>query len=112
MSILIFLLLLIVSVLAQNKTEFTYNGFQGSINKLHLDGIANILPNGLLQMTDCSIDKTSYACYLHPISFKPNQLSFSTTFVFAMIPRIHNIMASSLLSVHPQISNMLSQQRT
>ncbi|CAO2840735.1 unnamed protein product [Amaranthus hypochondriacus] len=99
MSILIFILLLIVSVLAQNKTDFTYNGFQGSINKLHLDGIAKILPNGLLQMTDRLIDKTAYACYPHPITFKPNQLSFSTTFVFAMIPRIHNSSSPGLVFV-------------
>ncbi|CAO2840737.1 unnamed protein product [Amaranthus hypochondriacus] len=90
MRLVIFLLLLVVSVLAQTKTEFIYNGFQGSINKLHLDGVAKIHPNGLLQMMDHSIDKTSYACYPHPIIFKPNQLSFSTTFVFAMIPTILN----------------------
>uniref|UniRef100_A0A803M989 non-specific serine/threonine protein kinase n=1 Tax=Chenopodium quinoa TaxID=63459 RepID=A0A803M989_CHEQI len=45
--ILVVVLILAVHTLAQNETQFIYNGFQGSINKLHVDGIATILPNGL-----------------------------------------------------------------
>ncbi|XP_057536068.1 L-type lectin-domain containing receptor kinase IV.1-like [Amaranthus tricolor] len=85
---LVFLILLIVPALAHNEAEFIYNGFQGSMNKLHLYGMAKILPNGLLQMTNGSVSKTSYAFYPHPITFKPKHLSFSTTFVFAMVPQV------------------------
>ncbi|XP_057536079.1 L-type lectin-domain containing receptor kinase IV.1-like [Amaranthus tricolor] len=83
--ILIFLFMLLVHSSA-NETKFVYNGFQGSINKLHLDGLASILPNGVLQITNSSqsLQHISHAFYPHPIFFKPNHLSFSTTFVFAM----------------------------
>uniref|UniRef100_A0A803LX38 non-specific serine/threonine protein kinase n=2 Tax=Chenopodium quinoa TaxID=63459 RepID=A0A803LX38_CHEQI len=76
--------------LAQDETQFTYNGFRGSINKLHVDGLATILPNGLLQMTNYSMRNTSHAFYPHPVIFKPKHLSFSTTFAFAMYPQVPN----------------------
>ncbi|XP_021763285.1 L-type lectin-domain containing receptor kinase IV.2-like [Chenopodium quinoa] len=88
--ILVVVLILAVHTLAQNETHFIYNGFQGSINKLHVDGIATVLPNGLLQMTNYSIHKTSHAFYPHPVTFRPNRISFSTTFVFAMTPQVPN----------------------
>ncbi|KAL2898928.1 L-type lectin-domain containing receptor kinase IV.2 [Bienertia sinuspersici] len=73
----------VAETIAQNETQFSYNGFQGSINKLHLGGLAKILPNGVLEMSDYW---PSDAYYPDDIVFEPNRLSFSTTFVFAMPP--------------------------
>ncbi|KAL2898927.1 L-type lectin-domain containing receptor kinase IV.2 [Bienertia sinuspersici] len=86
MSLIYVLTLVVLAVakaIAQNETQFTYNGYQGSINKLHLGGLAKILPNGVLEMSDYW---PSDAYYPDNIVFKPNRLSFSTTFVFAMPP--------------------------
>ncbi|XP_021715393.1 L-type lectin-domain containing receptor kinase IV.2-like [Chenopodium quinoa] len=80
------LLILVVHAIAQDETQFTYNGFQGATNKLHVDGIATILPNGLLQLTNYSSYNTSHAFYPRPVIFKPNHISFSTTFIFAIYP--------------------------
>ena len=55
--------MLLVLTFAQNEKEFIYNGFHGAFN-LHLDGLANILPRGLPQMTNLSIHKTAHAFYL------------------------------------------------
>ena len=81
-------LLLLVLTIAQNERQFVYNGFHGAIN-LHLDGLANIHPNGLLQMTNVSKEKTAHAFFPYPMTFKPNT-SFSTTFVFAIYPEVAN----------------------
>ncbi|KAK9727206.1 hypothetical protein RND81_05G265500 [Saponaria officinalis] len=75
---------------AQENTQFIYNGFRGSINNLHLDGLAQIHKNGLLQLTDFRMLKTSHVFYKNPVVFGRNHLSFSTTFVFAMHPQITN----------------------
>uniref|UniRef100_A0A803KRT7 non-specific serine/threonine protein kinase n=2 Tax=Chenopodium quinoa TaxID=63459 RepID=A0A803KRT7_CHEQI len=58
-----------------------YNGFQGA--KLHLDGQANIHPNGLLQMTNSSLQGKGHVFYPHPLNFHKSR-SFSTTFTFAI----------------------------
>ncbi|KAL2938506.1 L-type lectin-domain containing receptor kinase IV.2, partial [Bienertia sinuspersici] len=76
-------LAVVAEAIAQNETQFSYNGFQGSINKLHLGGLAKILPNGVLEMSDYW---PSDAYYPDDIVFESNRLSFSTTFVFAMPP--------------------------
>ncbi|CAH2056747.1 unnamed protein product [Thlaspi arvense] len=73
---------------AQQKNQFIFNGFKEA--KLHLDGNAKILPDGLLQLTNTSKHKIGHAFYSFPISFSDG-LSFSTTFVFAMVPEIENI---------------------
>ncbi|KAF5446878.1 hypothetical protein F2P56_032474, partial [Juglans regia] len=71
---------------AQDKSQFIYNGFSQA--NLHLDGIAEILPNGLLQLTDSSNQKLGHAFYQLPINFSTiSSLSFSTNFVFAMVPQ-------------------------
>ncbi|KAK9727201.1 hypothetical protein RND81_05G265000 [Saponaria officinalis] len=75
---------------AQGNTQFIYNDFKGSINNLHLDGLAQIHKNGLLQLTDFTLLKTSHAFYSNPINFDRDHLSFSTTYVFAMHPQIAN----------------------
>jgi serine/threonine protein kinase len=71
--------------------QFIYNGFHEA--KLHLDGIAKIHPNGLLQLTNTSNRQKGYAFYPLPLKFNTSSsglsqsLSFSTNFVFAIVPR-------------------------
>nr|XP_048325072.1 L-type lectin-domain containing receptor kinase SIT1-like [Ziziphus jujuba var. spinosa] len=75
--------------LAQDENQFIYNGFNGA--NLHLDGVAKIHPNGLLQLTNTSIIQKGYAFYKTPISFNTSSSaftpfpSFSTNFVFAIV---------------------------
>ncbi|CAH2056748.1 unnamed protein product [Thlaspi arvense] len=73
---------------AEEKNQFIFNGFKEA--KLHLEGDVKILPDGLLQLTNTSKHKIGHAFYSFPISFSDG-LSFSATFVFAMVPEIQNI---------------------
>nr|XP_023924332.1 L-type lectin-domain containing receptor kinase IV.1-like [Quercus suber]POE95825.1 l-type lectin-domain containing receptor kinase iv.2 [Quercus suber] len=75
-------------MLAQNE-QFIYNGFHQA--NLHLDGTARIHPNGLLQLTNNSELQVGYAFYQLPLKFNASSgltqsLSFSTNFVFAIVP--------------------------
>ncbi|KAJ0026112.1 hypothetical protein Pint_07703 [Pistacia integerrima] len=88
---IVFNVYLISLISAQDENQFIYHGFSES--KLHLDGMAEILSNGLLQLTNATQLKTGHAFY--PFSFKFNvssykSLSFSTTFVFAIVPAPNN----------------------
>jgi hypothetical protein len=71
--------------------QFIYNGFHQA--NLHLDGIAEIHPNGLLQLTNTSNQQVGYAFYPLPLKFNNSpsrltqSLSFSTNFVFAIVPQ-------------------------
>ncbi|GFZ13264.1 concanavalin A-like lectin protein kinase family protein [Actinidia rufa] len=76
--------------LARDESQFIYNGFHGA-NNLHLDGSAKIFPNGLLQLTNNSGQQTGRTFYKFPIRFKPDTLSFSTHFVFAIVPKRKDI---------------------
>ncbi|KAL4606579.1 hypothetical protein ACB092_09G113400 [Castanea dentata] len=86
-SKLVILLPLLISAVASQDTNFTYNGFR-SVN-LSLDGIATITSNGLLELTNDTKQQTGHAFYPTPISFKNSSndiaFSFSTTFVFAIV---------------------------
>jgi serine/threonine protein kinase len=80
---------------AQDENQFIYNGFKQA--KLHLDGIAVIHSNGLLQLTNISYQQPGHAFYQFPIKFNTStsstltsSLSFSTNFVFAMVPQVQN----------------------
>ncbi|KAH9661561.1 protein kinase domain-containing protein [Citrus sinensis] len=83
-----FLLVSCISVAsAQDENQFIYHGFNES--KLHLEGFSNIEPNGLLQMSNSSQLTKGHAFYPYPLNFhtsSPQSLSFSTNFVFAMVP--------------------------
>ncbi|KAA8543836.1 hypothetical protein F0562_021987 [Nyssa sinensis] len=78
--------------LAQDENQFIYNGFRGA--NLHLDGIAQIHPSGLLQLTNTSKQQIGHAFYQLPLKFNtsssglPQSLSFSTNFVIAMVPEL------------------------
>jgi serine/threonine protein kinase len=93
-----FLILLYVTnallALAQDENQFIYNGFNQA--KLQLDGVAEIHRNGLLQLTNISDNQIGRAFYQFPIKFDTassgltSSLSFSTNFVFAMVPKFPN----------------------
>ncbi|XP_059429266.1 putative L-type lectin-domain containing receptor kinase I.11 [Corylus avellana] len=92
-----FLILLYVScfslAVAQDENGFIYNGFHNQELNLGLDGIAEICPNGLLQLTNLSRQEVGHAFYHFPIKFNTtnSSLSFSTNFVFAMVPEVDNL---------------------
>ncbi|XP_059444239.1 L-type lectin-domain containing receptor kinase IV.2-like [Corylus avellana] len=90
---LIFLYVSSISLsLAQDENNFIYNGFHDKAN-LSLDGIAEIHPNGLLQLTNLSRQEVGRAFYQFPLNFNTtnSSLSFSTNFVFAMVPEVNNL---------------------
>ncbi|KAG5566954.1 hypothetical protein RHGRI_002493 [Rhododendron griersonianum] len=81
--------------MAVDENQFVYNGFKGA--NISLDGVAKIHSNGLLQLTNFSKYQIGRAFYKHPIGFDtsssmlPQALSFSTHFVFAIVPEITNL---------------------
>jgi hypothetical protein len=81
---------------AQNENQFIFNGFRQA--NLQLDGSAKIHHNGLLQLTNVSTDQVGHAFYSLPLKFNTTSssgltqsLSFSTNFIFAMIPLVPNV---------------------
>lgn len=86
LKILVWSLLLGLS--ASSEVSFTFNGFQKA--NLRLDGVASILQNGLLMLTNQTKHQTGSAFFPTPLRFKKSQVgkveSFSTTFVFAIDP--------------------------
>ncbi|VVB07004.1 unnamed protein product [Arabis nemorensis] len=68
--------------------DFTYNGFPHPLPDISVQGFATVTRNGLLMLTNMTVQKTGHAFYNKPIRFKdsPNGSvsSFSTTFVFAI----------------------------
>ncbi|KAJ0021085.1 hypothetical protein Pint_32756 [Pistacia integerrima] len=90
---MIFSLSFIFLCSSQNENEFIYNnGFHEA--NLQLDEISIIHPNGLLQLTNTSERQAGHAFYPFPIKFNtssPESLSFSTNFVFAIVPESVNI---------------------
>lgn len=71
---------------SSGATEFRYNGFQSA--NLSLDGIAELTKNGLLMLTNNTMEESGHAFHPNPITFKTasngSAFSFSTTFVFAI----------------------------
>ncbi|KAA8549307.1 hypothetical protein F0562_000991 [Nyssa sinensis] len=92
-----FLILLFIELpaLAQDENQFIYNGFRGA--NLRLDGLANVHSSGLLQLTNNSKQGTGHAFYRLPLKFDTSSstlahsLSFSTNFIFAMVPEYPTI---------------------
>ncbi|GLU11566.1 hypothetical protein SLE2022_283030 [Rubroshorea leprosula] len=81
--------------MAQDKNEFIFNGFSERSN-LHLDGLATIRPDGLLQLTNTSKTEMGHAFHRYPLQFNRSSnsapsYSFSTCFVFAMVPESPNL---------------------
>ncbi|KAJ8750469.1 hypothetical protein K2173_015610 [Erythroxylum novogranatense] len=91
-----FLSLKYSSSLAQDETQFIYNGFNGA--NLLLNGIAKIHPNGLLELTNTSKQQIGRAFFPSPQNFSKSlannnsdSLSFFTTFVFAILPQVPTV---------------------
>jgi serine/threonine protein kinase len=95
-----FLILVYVSyiplALTQDVNQFIYNGFHDQAN-VRLDGIAEIHSNGLLQLTNFSRQEVGRAFCHFPMKFNTtssdltSSLSFSTNFVFAIVPEVKNL---------------------
>ncbi|KAI8573937.1 hypothetical protein RHMOL_Rhmol01G0314900 [Rhododendron molle] len=81
--------------MAVDENQFMYNGFEGA--HIQLDGGAKIHSNGLLQLTNSSQHQIGHAFYQLPVRFHTSSstlnqdLSFSTHFVFAIVPKITNM---------------------
>ncbi|KAF9596487.1 hypothetical protein IFM89_012218 [Coptis chinensis] len=76
---------------SQSTDRFIFNDFRKA--NLSLDGVSTLItPNGLLQLTDQTVNVTGHAFYPSPMfnnSLKRNNTSissFSTSFVFGIIP--------------------------
>ncbi|TYH54598.1 hypothetical protein ES332_D09G180400v1 [Gossypium tomentosum] len=82
------LTLLLISFAAAEDVGFIYNGFRSA--NLNLDGIAELTSNGLLKLTNKTVQETGHAFYPYPVDFKNSTngsvFSFSSTFVFAILP--------------------------
>ncbi|XP_038979813.1 L-type lectin-domain containing receptor kinase IV.2-like [Phoenix dactylifera] len=84
---LLLVIRLLTGIAATKYDEFTYNGFQRS--ELYLDGIAEIIPKGLLRLTNTTNNQQGHAFHKVPLHLKNtidgNVYSFSTCFVFAIL---------------------------
>ncbi|CAH8362796.1 unnamed protein product [Eruca vesicaria subsp. sativa] len=71
----------------KETTTFVYNGFDQGDHRIHLDGIARILPKkDVLQLTNATTMQMGRAFFKQPIVFKPSEpVSFSTHFVCALV---------------------------
>ncbi|XP_039137030.1 L-type lectin-domain containing receptor kinase SIT2-like [Dioscorea cayenensis subsp. rotundata] len=69
-------------------SDFTYNGFKGA--NLSLDGMATLNSDGLLRLTNISKHEQGHAFSTIPLQFKRSPMgtviSFSTVFVFSIVP--------------------------
>ncbi|XP_020095688.1 L-type lectin-domain containing receptor kinase IV.1-like [Ananas comosus] len=90
-------LLLLLKLVASSPTEgvnFTINGFSRA--NLTLDGIATVSSNGLLILTNNTIEQKGHAFHPSPLCFRCNLSdgsipSFSTTFAFAIAPQLADL---------------------
>ncbi|KAJ6408968.1 hypothetical protein OIU84_008631 [Salix udensis] len=112
-KLLLFLLGLFVSLkllaLAQEENQFIYHGFTGA--NLLLDEIAEIHPNGLLQLTNTSKHQIGRAFFPFPLQFSTSlfnnsrPFSFSTQFVFAMVPELPSLGGQGIaFTVSPSVN--------
>ncbi|KFK36661.1 hypothetical protein AALP_AA4G153600 [Arabis alpina] len=88
---IIFFFNLLFQTSSQN-INFSYNNGFNPPTDISIQGITTVTPNGLLKLTNTTVQKTGHAFYTKPIRFKdsPNGTvkSFSTTFVFAIHSQI------------------------
>jgi serine/threonine protein kinase len=85
--VIILYLIFNIPLMIGQDDQFIYNGFHEA--NLYLNGIAEIQPNGLLQLTTTSNRQIGHAFYQLPLKFNTtSSLSFSTNFVFAMVPQV------------------------
>ncbi|KAG0481746.1 hypothetical protein HPP92_012604 [Vanilla planifolia] len=94
--ILVYFLLWILSSAAAMTpspvSNFVFSGFNGSALRLH--GSATVHPNGLLQLTSLNMNEIGHAFFPFPFPFLDSfgaPLSFSTSFVFVIVPQHRDI---------------------
>ncbi|KAL0783794.1 hypothetical protein Bca101_000039 [Brassica carinata] len=74
---------------AESTTEFIFQGFKGNQSDIQLQGDSTITPNGLLRLTDRNSNLAGTAFYHKPVRLVDSNSSvrsFSTSFVFVIIP--------------------------
>lgn len=74
---------------SEDPNRFVYNGFREG--NLKLDVNTKVHPDGLLQLTNTSKPEMGHAFYSYPVTFSNSSLSFSTNFVFAMVPELQDL---------------------
>ncbi|CAA7033395.1 unnamed protein product [Microthlaspi erraticum] len=95
-----FLLVLFLEILVQARTartetttEFIFQGFKGNQSEIQIGGDSTIKPNGLLRLTDRDSNVAGTAFYHKPVRLLDSNStvrSFSTCFVFVIIPSSSN----------------------
>ena len=88
LSVLLLLYLLPTSLIVQTQTSFTFNQF--NVSTLQLLGNASVRSNAI-SLNQASHNSMGRAFYRHPVRMKDpaplnSTFSFSTTFVFAVVP--------------------------
>ncbi|GLT66154.1 hypothetical protein SLA2020_385380 [Shorea laevis] len=82
-------LLLLFFFQAQSTLSFIFNGFNGGETNLTRGGASIVKPSGELELTNQSPNTTGHAFYSKPIQMlnkSTSNASFSTNFVFAIVP--------------------------
>ncbi|CAN1304151.1 L-type lectin-domain containing receptor kinase IV.2 [Linum perenne] len=81
------------SAASSNDLSFTYNHFPTA--NLILDGVAEFTSDHLLRLTNDTLQQEGHAFYPDPVTFKNisngSVSSFSTCFVFAVVPQYSNL---------------------
>ncbi|KAM0937969.1 putative protein kinase RLK-Pelle-L-LEC family [Dioscorea sansibarensis] len=88
MLLKIFIWPLLLNLALSTVSDFTYNGFKGA--NLSMDGMATLTSDGLLRLTNISKHEQGHAFSTFPLQFKRSPrdtvISFSTVFVFSIVP--------------------------
>ncbi|CAN7126424.1 unnamed protein product [Brassica rapa subsp. narinosa] len=80
--VLIFSCIYLTCLSSQQETRFVYNGFDQA--DLFTDGLAKILPGGILQLTNTTERQVGHAFFKQSFDFAPSE--FFTHFVCALVP--------------------------
>ncbi|XP_020244130.1 L-type lectin-domain containing receptor kinase IV.1-like isoform X2 [Asparagus officinalis] len=84
--------LLLIQLVSSSKNDFIFKGFNAT--NLSLNGVAEITSDGLVQLTNNTANAVGRAFYPFLLPFKNSKAksaSFSTTFVFAIVPQYKDI---------------------
>lgn len=90
----------LVCLAVSQDLSFLYNGFRSA--NLSLDGLAEITSSGLLKLTNDTKQQKGHAFFPNPINFKNSNgsvFTFSTTFVFAIVPEISSVSGHGIVFV-------------
>lgn len=108
MLVELILLLLIKLSSASDYISFTYNGFSGTM--INIDGLAEILPNGLLRLTNTTEQNKGHAFHPNQIQMRNSStgdaLSFSTSFVFGIQPLHKDLFGHGIAFVLSRSNNL------